>query len=39
VFDPETINEDKVKEIVVAAGRIGLMDWRPKYGRFTVEFI
>jgi hypothetical protein len=37
-YDPAQLNESDVKEIVKRTGdEIGLCDWRPKFGRFTVE--
>lgn len=38
MFDPSEFNLDTVKEIWVEAGRRGLGDWRPKFGRFEVAF-
>jgi hypothetical protein len=36
-FDTLSLNESQVKEIMTIAGEeIGLCDWRPKFGRFTV---
>lgn len=38
VYDDAVFNERAVWEILETAGRyVGLMDWRPRYGRFTVE--
>lgn len=38
VFDDEIFNERDVLSILETAGRyIGTMDWRPRYGRFTVS--
>lgn len=38
VFDDSMLNEKEVRDIVKLAGEIvGLMDWRPKFGRFNVE--
>ena len=38
-FNPELLNEDQVRRWVEVAGeQVGLMDWRPKFGRFTVEW-
>ena len=37
-FDPEQVNATDVGEaLTVAGGRIGLGDWRPRYGRFEAE--
>jgi len=37
-FDPEIFNRDEVISIMETAGKIiGIGDWRPRYGRFTVE--
>jgi len=39
LYDEETLNLDAVKELVKLAGEsIGFGDWRPKFGRFSVEF-
>lgn len=39
VFDTEQLNEADVKKFLEIAGRqSGIMDHRPKYGRFDVEF-
>lgn len=36
-FNDETLNPGDVKDFFIIGGRdIGLMDWRPKYGRFIV---
>lgn len=36
-YDPLMLNEQAIKDIVRIAGEeIGLMDWRPKFGRFSV---
>jgi hypothetical protein len=38
-FDETVMNERDLKAAVMNAGAlVGLGDWRPKYGRFTVEF-
>lgn len=38
VYDDEVFNERDVIAILETAGRyIGMMDWRPRYGRFSVE--
>ncbi len=40
LFDETILNPSKVKGYVTLAGRIiGLMDWRPKHGRFDVESV
>lgn len=37
-FMPGELNASDVSEMVMAAGsRVGLMDWRPRFGRFTAE--
>jgi len=37
VFDDSVLNEREVNEIVKIAGEgVGLMDWRPKFGRFEI---
>lgn len=37
-FDPEVLNEDDVINYIDRAGKyVGLGDYRPRYGRFTVE--
>jgi hypothetical protein len=39
-FDPELLNRDQIIEYLHTAGsRIGMGDWRPKFGRFTVEVL
>jgi len=38
-FDTDFVDEDSVRRWVEVAGRqVGLMDWRPRYGRFGVEW-
>ena len=38
-YDPNMLNEAEIKEIVKIAGEsIGIGDWRPRFGRFKVEF-
>lgn len=38
-FDETVLNERDLKAAVMNAGSlVGLGDWRPKYGRFSVEF-
>lgn len=38
VYDDEVLSESEMWQILEVAGRyIGLMDWRPRYGRFQVE--
>ncbi len=40
IFDPEVVNKEQVIHWMELAGdRVGLMDWRPKYGRFSVEVL
>jgi len=40
VYDDAVFNERAVWEILETAGRyVGLMDWRPRYGRFRVELV
>lgn len=37
VYDPDTFNERDIKELVEIAGsKIGLCDWRPKFGQFEI---
>jgi hypothetical protein len=37
-FDSEVLNQREVAEAMDAAGlRVGLCEWRPRYGRFNVE--
>lgn len=36
MFDPAVLNESDVKEIMQVAGNVGVCDWRPKFGRFSV---
>jgi len=37
-FNPELLDEDVVcRWAEVAGAQVGLMDWRPKFGRFTVS--
>lgn len=39
-YYPETIDKDKIVEALVNAGQFkGLGDWRPRFGRFTVEVL
>ena len=39
-FDPELLNEEDVRRWVEVAGtQVGLMDWRPRFGRFSVEWL
>ena len=36
-FDDTVLNPAEIREIVVTAGEVvGLMDWRPRFGRFVV---
>lgn len=38
-FDPEMVDEGDVRRWVEVAGKqVGLMDWRPRCGRFNVEW-
>lgn len=37
-YDENEMNEASVKEAWIEAGRRGLGDWRPKFGRFEAEF-
>lgn len=38
-FDPSLLNEEDVRRWIEVAGQqVGLMDWRPRYGRFSVEW-
>lgn len=36
MYDPSQLNEQDVCEMVTVCGDMGLMDWRPKFGRFEV---
>ncbi len=37
-FNPDLVDEREVIQWMEVAGReVGLMDWRPKYGRFEME--
>jgi len=38
-YDDARLNETEVREIVQLAGQNGLMDWRPRYGRFDAEML
>lgn len=38
-YDSDVLALQTLKDILVAAGTIGMGGWRPKFGRFTVEFI
>lgn len=39
-FNPDLVDEREIFQWMELAGReVGLMDWRPKYGRFEVEEI
>lgn len=39
-FMPDLVDEASIKKFVEVAGReIGLCDWRPEHGRFTVESV
>lgn len=38
-FERDVVDEDSVKRWCEVAGlQVGLMDWRPRYGRFVVEW-
>ena len=38
-FDPELVDEESVRRWIEVSGRlVGLMDWRPRYGRFRVDW-
>jgi hypothetical protein len=38
-YDPDVLNRRDVEGIASAAGRfVGMGDWRPKHGRFEVDF-
>jgi hypothetical protein len=38
-YDPDVLNRRDVEGIATAAGRfVGMGDWRPKHGRFEVDF-
>jgi hypothetical protein len=39
LFDPTIFNDSDIDQIVNHAGTVGIMDYRPKYGRFTVKKI
>lgn len=40
VYDDTLFNEREVKEIMEIAGtQVGLCDWRPRYGRFSVQVL
>jgi hypothetical protein len=40
VFDDGLFNASQIKEIVTVTGeQVGLADWRPKFGRFSVTFM
>lgn len=40
VFDETVLDPAQVDDMVEIAGKfVGLADWRPKYGRFTVEHV
>jgi len=40
LYDDLQINRSKVEEIIRITGSvIGIMDWRPRHGRFQVEFL
>jgi len=40
LYLPELINrEDVIQWMHIAGSESGLMDWRPKFGRFTAELI
>lgn len=37
-FNPDFLNADHIRQWMdIAGSRVGLMDWRPKCGRFSVE--
>ena len=36
-YDPHQLNENVVTELVATAGDVGLMERRPRFGRFVVE--
>ena len=39
-FDPQEFNREDVIDLMIVAGqKIGLCDWRPKFGRFSVEVL
>lgn len=39
-YNDRLVNERQVADWLVTAGEeVGLMDWRPRYGRFTVEVL
>lgn len=40
VYNENLVNEDAIiRWLEVAGEQVGLMDWRPKFGRFTVEVL
>jgi len=36
-YNPETVDLDDLKTWVEQSGKVGIMDWRPKFGLFTVS--
>jgi hypothetical protein len=39
-FNDELLNVSEVKRILEVAGeQVGLLDWRPRFGRFNVEIL
>jgi hypothetical protein len=36
-FDPEKVNKSEILDFMAEAGRQGLCDYRPKFGRFEVQ--
>jgi len=38
-YDNEQINLSELKDIIKTSGDVGIMDYRPKFGRFKVEFL
>ncbi len=40
VYNEKLVNEEEViRRLVIAGEECGLMDWRPKYGRFKVDIL
>ena len=36
-YDPDIFDEGQVRQIVEITGGVGLMDWRPKFGRYETK--
>jgi len=40
LYDPDFLNRENIEQWVEVAGeQVGLMDWRPRFGRFKVESV